>query len=41
MFNGYVVKITGDTVVFRENVMDRVGKQGTRDIVMKVVAPVV
>jgi Tfp pilus assembly protein PilP len=41
VFNGYVVKITGDTVVFRENVMDRVGKQGTRDIVMKVVAPVV
>ncbi|MGB9103344.1 MAG: hypothetical protein WCC59_01185 [Terriglobales bacterium] len=41
VFNGYVVKITGDTVVFRENVMDRVGKQSTRDIVMKVVAPVV
>ena len=41
MFNGYVVKITGDTVVFRENVMDRVGKQSTRDVVMKVVAPVV
>ena len=41
VFNGYVVKITGDTVVFRENVMDRLGKQSTRDIVMKVVAPVV
>jgi Tfp pilus assembly protein PilP len=41
VFNGYVVKITGDTVVFRENVMDRVGKQSTRDVVMKVVAPVV
>jgi hypothetical protein len=41
VFNGYVVKITGDTVVFRENVMDRLGKQSSRDIVMKVVAPVV
>lgn len=41
VFNGYVVKITGDTVVFRENVMDRLGKQNTRDVVIKVVAPVV
>ena len=41
VFNGYVVKITGDTVVFRENVMDRLGKQSTRDVVLKAVAPVV
>lgn len=41
VFNGYVVKITGDTVVFRENVMDRLGKQSSRDVVMKVVAPAV
>ena len=41
VFNGYVVRITPDTVVFRENVMDRLGKQSTRDVVMKVVAPVV
>ena len=41
VFNGYVAKITGDTVVFRENVMDRLGKQSSRDVVMKVVAPVV
>ncbi len=41
VFNGYVVRITADTVVFRENVMDRLGKQSTRDVVMKVVAPVV
>jgi len=41
VFNGYVVKITGDTVVFRENVLDRLGKQTSRDVVMKVVAPVV
>jgi hypothetical protein len=41
VFNGYVVKITPDSVVFRENVMDRLGKQSTRDVVMKVVAPAV
>jgi Tfp pilus assembly protein PilP len=41
VFNGYVVKITPDTVVFRENVMDRLGRTGTRDVVMKVVAPAV
>ncbi len=41
VFNGYVVRITGDTIVFRENVIDKLGKQSTRDVVMKVVAPVV
>jgi Tfp pilus assembly protein PilP len=41
VFNGYVVKITGDSVVFRENVMDTFGRQSTRDVVKKVVAPVV
>jgi Tfp pilus assembly protein PilP len=41
VFNGFVVRITPDTIVFRENVMDRLGKQSTRDVVMKVVAPVV
>lgn len=41
VFNGYVVKITGDSVVFRENVMDRLGHESTRDVVKKVVAPVV
>ncbi|MBZ5627530.1 MAG: hypothetical protein LAO06_01540 [Acidobacteriia bacterium] len=41
VFNGYVVKITPDTIVFRENVMDRMGKQSTRDVIMKVVAPAV
>jgi Tfp pilus assembly protein PilP len=41
VFNGFVVKITFDTIVFRENVMDRLGKQSTRDVVMKVVAPAV
>jgi hypothetical protein len=39
VFNGYVVKITADTVLFRENVVDRLGKQGTRDIPKRVSAP--
>src|ERR1051326_844451 len=29
VFNGYVVKITADTVTFRENVVDRFGVPGT------------
>ncbi|MGH9524360.1 MAG: hypothetical protein ACRD3E_17690 [Terriglobales bacterium] len=41
VFNGFVVKITPDSIVFRENVMDRVGKQSTRDVVKKVSAPAV
>jgi hypothetical protein len=39
VFNGYVMKITADTVTFRENVVDRFGKQGTRDIPKRVSAP--
>jgi hypothetical protein len=39
VFNGFVVKITADSVMFRENVMDRLGKQNTRDIVKRVSAP--
>lgn len=41
VFNGYVVKITPDSIVFRENVVDAAGKQSTRDVVKKVSAPVV
>src|SRR6185437_8730460 len=41
VFNGYVVKITPDSIVFRENVMDRVGKMSTRDVVKRVSAPAV
>lgn len=41
VFNGYVVKITRDSVVFRENVMDTLGRQSTREVVKRVVAPVV
>ena len=41
VFNGMVTKITGDTVVFRENVIDNMGKETTREVVKRVSAPVV
>jgi Tfp pilus assembly protein PilP len=41
VFNGYVVKITGDSVVFRESFQDRLGKSATRDVVKKIVTPAV
>jgi len=39
VFNGYVVRITGDSVVFKENTVDRAGRQGTREVVKKVTTP--
>ena len=39
VFNGYVVRITGDSVVFKENTVDRAGHQGTREVVKKVTTP--
>jgi len=39
VFNGYVVRITDDSVVFKENTVDRAGRQGTREVVKKVTAP--
>ncbi len=41
VFNGSVVKITSDSVVFREATTDKLGKQSTREVVKKVNAPVV
>ncbi|HMK28052.1 MAG TPA: hypothetical protein VK473_00105 [Terriglobales bacterium] len=41
VFNGVVEKITGDSVVFRETVTDKVGKQSTREVTKRVNAPVV
>lgn len=41
VFNGKVVKITGDTIVFQEQVLDKLGKQSMREVVKKVNAPVV
>jgi hypothetical protein len=39
VFNGYVVKITGDSVVFQETQQDRLGKSFTREVVKKITAP--
>jgi Tfp pilus assembly protein PilP len=41
VFNGYVVKITGDSVVFQETVQDRLGKTFTREVVKKIFTPAV
>jgi hypothetical protein len=36
VFNGFVVKITGDSIVFKETVQDRLGKPLTREITKKI-----
>jgi Tfp pilus assembly protein PilP len=36
VFNGYVVKITGDSIIFKETVQDRVGKPLTREVTKKI-----
>jgi len=41
VFNGYVVKITGDSVVFQETVEDKLGKPFTREIVKRIFTPAV
>jgi pyruvate/2-oxoglutarate dehydrogenase complex dihydrolipoamide acyltransferase (E2) component len=41
VFNGYVVKITGDSVIFKENTVDNQGRTQTRDVVKRVSAPAV
>jgi hypothetical protein len=41
VLNGYVVRITTDSIVFRENVTDRLGKVSTREVIKKVSAPAV
>ncbi len=40
VFNGYVVKITDDSIVFQETAQDRLGKSFTREVVKKITAPV-
>ena len=37
VLNGYVLKITGDSITFRENVIDNVGRSSTRDVVKKII----
>lgn len=41
VFNGYVVRITGDSVVFQENVQDKLGKSSKREVVKKILTPAV
>jgi Tfp pilus assembly protein PilP len=41
VFNGYVVKITGDSVVFQETVLDKLGKSFTREVVKRIFTPAV
>jgi hypothetical protein len=41
VFNGYVVKITGDSIVFKETFHDRLGKSLTRDITKTITRPAV
>jgi Tfp pilus assembly protein PilP len=41
VFNGYVVRITGDSVVFQETVQDKLGKPFTREVTKKIFTPAV
>ena len=41
VFNGYVVKITGDSVVFQETIQDKLGKTFTREVVKRITTPAV
>ena len=36
VFNGYVVKITGDSIIFKETVQDRLGKPSIREVTKKI-----
>jgi hypothetical protein len=39
VFNGEVVKITSDSIVFREKVVDKAGREGSREIVKRLNRP--
>jgi type IV pilus assembly protein PilP len=41
VFNGYVIKITGDSIVFQETLQDRLGKTFTREVTKKITTPAV
>jgi len=41
VFNGYVVKITVDSIVFKQTVQDRLGKPFTKDVVKRILTPAV
>lgn len=40
VFDGYVVKITGDSIVFKETFKDKLGKPLTRDVTKTITRPV-
>jgi Tfp pilus assembly protein PilP len=40
VFNGYVVKITGDSIIFKETFHDKLGKTLTRDVTKSITRPV-
>jgi hypothetical protein len=39
VFNGYVVRITGDSIVFKETFRDNLGKALTREVTKKITTP--
>lgn len=41
VYNGFVMRITPDSVVFREQVTDKLGNKSTREVVKRVNAPAV
>jgi Tfp pilus assembly protein PilP len=41
VFNGFVLKITGDSVVFQETYQDKLGKPLTREVTKRLTAPAV
>lgn len=41
VFNGYVVKITGDSIIFKETFQDKLGKSFTREVTKKITTPAV
>jgi len=41
VFNGYVVKITGDSIVFKETIQDKLGKPFEREVTKKIFTPAV
>ena len=41
VFNGYVVKITGDSIIFKETIQDKMGKPFEREVTKRISTPAV
>ena len=41
VFNGYVVRITGDSIIFKETIEDKMGKPFEREVTKKISTPAV